>query len=520
MAFWNPLSWGSKRIAAQARLDALESVKRSMRRQDAWMNVKNGLGTARDRRTFDEFEFEPMTDEEAKALWRGDSIAARIIEVKPRESYRRGLKLKMQDHAIAEKMMTMWEDLEGASKFRQAREYSNAYGGGAIFPVINDGSKNFAQPLNTNGAISGIKCLQVFEPRELRVLSYYNDITSKGYRRPELYQLLPIHPSGGMGSMQVIHESRLIVFPGIRVSEDQQDGTHPGWGDSALCRPKRAIADYGMSWRAATSLLDNFAQGVLSMDGFTELLATDRDDLVLARLTHLDQMKSSLRTMVIDGKDKFSREQTPLSGLTDVLRELGVYLATTADMPVTFLLGISPAGLNATGDSDVRSFYDRIDGDRNTLDLPRIERLFKLMFLSNDGPTKGKEPPEWSVEFNPLYQPTEKEIADRNKVIADTDDVNIRNQIYTAAEARERYKGDTMATDIHVEGDLPEAPTTEDVADIAAARAARQAKEGGKPTKPELVEPDDEETDKEAPTPGTDGEAPDDVEDDDEGDGE
>lgn len=510
MAFWNPLSWGSKRIEAQARRDAMDKVTRHLARRDSWFNVKNGLGTSRDRRSSDDFEFDPVTDEEAKSLWRGDSIAARIIEVRPRETYRRGLKLKMQDRTIAEKMLAWWEDLEGAAKFRQAREYANAYGGGAVMPVINDGQKTFAAPLNEKGGISGIKCLHVFEPRELRVLTYYNDITSKGYRRPELYQLIPIHPSGGMGSMQVIHESRLIVFPGTRVSEDQSDGTHPGWGDSALCRPKRAIADYGMSWRAATSLLDNFAQGVLSMDGFTELLATDRDDLVLKRLMNLDQMKSSLRTMVIDGKDKFSREQTPLSGLTDMMRELGVYLATTADMPATILLGISPGGLNATGDSDIRSWYDRIDGDRNTLDLPRLERMFKLMFLSNDGPTKGKEPPEWSVEFNPLYQPTEKEIADRNKVIADTDAVNIDKQIYTAAEARERYKGDTMAVDIHVEGDLPEAPTPEDIADIAAARLARQQPA----KKPGLVEPDDEETDKEAPTPPSKGEPAPDVEED------
>src|SRR5690348_16910903 len=134
MAIWNPLSWGSKRIEAQARRDAMDKVARHLARRDSWFNTKSGIGTSRDRRASDDFEFDPVTDEEAKALWRGDSIAARIIEVKPRETYRRGLKLKMQDRTLAEKMLAWWEDLEGAAKFRQAREYANAYGGGAVFP--------------------------------------------------------------------------------------------------------------------------------------------------------------------------------------------------------------------------------------------------------------------------------------------------------------------------------------------------------------------------------------------------
>jgi uncharacterized protein len=171
------------------------------------------------------------------------------------------------------------------------------------------------------------------------------------------------------------------------------------------------------------------------------------------------------------------RELTPLTGLTDVLRELGVYVSLSADMPVTFLLGISPAGLNATGESDTRSFYDRIDGERVTVDLPLIEKMFKLMFLSKDGPTKGKEPEDWSVLFNPMYQPTEKEQADTQAVIAQADQANIQNQVYTAAEARKRYQGDTFAVSIQVEGDLPDAPTEDDIIDIAAARAERAAKQ-------------------------------------------
>jgi len=32
-----------------------------------------------------------------------------------------------------------------------------------------------------------------------------------------------------------------------------------------------------------------------------------------------------------------------------------------ADIPMTRLLGQSPAGMNATGDGDMRNYYDRIE---------------------------------------------------------------------------------------------------------------------------------------------------------------
>jgi hypothetical protein len=43
---------------------------------------------------------------------------------------------------------------------------------------------------------------------------------------------------------------------------------------------------------------------------------------------------------------------------------------------------------------------------------PVLRRLLKMLFLSKKGPTKGKEPDDWDVCFNPLWQLSDTEKAD------------------------------------------------------------------------------------------------------------
>ena len=73
--------------------------------------------------------------------------------------------------------------------------------------------------------------------------------------------------------------------------------------------------------------------------------------------------------------------------------------AGAADIPVTRLLGQSPAGLSATGDSDTRNYYDMIAA-RQAIDLrPQLERLDRVLLAS-----AGVAPGALRFEFRPLWQ--------------------------------------------------------------------------------------------------------------------
>ncbi|MCW6511409.1 DUF1073 domain-containing protein [Hyphomicrobiales bacterium BP6-180914] len=73
--------------------------------------------------------------------------------------------------------------------------------------------------------------------------------------------------------------------------------------------------------------------------------------------------------------------------------------AGAADIPVTRLLGQSPAGLSATGDHDTRNTYDMIAARQEIELRPQLERLDRLLLAS-----AGVAPGALAFTFRPLWQ--------------------------------------------------------------------------------------------------------------------
>jgi hypothetical protein len=159
----------------------------------------------------------------------------------------------------------------------------------------------------------------------------------------------------------------------------------------------------------------------------------------------------------IDAKDRYSRTNTTLGGLSDVLAQQAYVVAAAAGYPISVLLGMVHGGLS-TGDNDVRTWYAKLDAERNAETRPLLEQALRWIMKSGEGPLGGEEPEVWSVAFRPLWEPTEKEQAETAQLYASSDDANIRNRIYTAAEARSRYAGDVVASRVTLDPKVKEVP--------------------------------------------------------------
>jgi hypothetical protein len=105
------------------------------------------------------------------------------------------------------------------------------------------------------------------------------------------------------------------------------------------------------------------------------------------------------------------------------MREFLNIVAGAADIPVTRLLGQSPGGLNATGESDIRNYYDRISGDQNTWLTPAMTPLDNALWMS----ATGTRPTDAWYEWASLWQQTPKEKAETAKIKADA------TQIYSSS---------------------------------------------------------------------------------------
>ena len=109
-------------------------------------------------------------------------------------------------------------------------------------------------------------------------------------------------------------------------------------------------------------------------------------------------------------------------------------------MPHTILLGESPSGLGATGDSEKKDWFEYVGRQQEVNFKPQLMKFFRYCFLAKDGPTRGKEPETWDIEFNPLWQMDQKKQAEVNKLNAETDKMYIENGVVDPDEvARSRF---------------------------------------------------------------------------------
>jgi hypothetical protein len=124
---------------------------------------------------------------------------------------------------------------------------------------------------------------------------------------------------------------------------------------------------------------------------------------------------------------------------------------------MTLLYGTSPAGLNATGESDIRLWYDNVHGrEQNGKLRDPIEYLTELILASAEGPTGGQVTDDWALQFNSLFQQSDEEIATTRRTQADTDRAYIDTGVLTPAEVREsRFGGDaySLETTLSPEGE-------------------------------------------------------------------
>jgi phage-related protein (TIGR01555 family) len=241
----------------------------------------------------------------------------------------------------------------------------------------------------------------------------------------------------------LIHESRLILFNGALTARTQGQRVD-GFDDSILQGVHDALRQTATAWQSVAHLISDASQGVLKISGLVDLIAMNGQEALRTRISMMDLARSVCRAILVDAEaESFERIATSFAGLPEMMDRMMMREAAAAEMPVTLLFGRAPAGLNATGDADIRGWYDTVaDAQADEL-KPNIERLLRIMMSAKNAPTRGKVPDRWSIKFQPLWQPTDLELATVLKMKADT-----HVALVTAAIEMEAEAGLALAADI------------------------------------------------------------------------
>lgn len=436
-------------------------------RLDAWVNFLTGLGL--DGRT--KFEFTApcrLTDQQLDDLYYGDPYAARVVDCVPEEAMRRGCTFRLAfgeasgargmnstsdaitgDPQKSAEQLQLWFDSHHLlQKTREAFTWARAWGGGFLLLGVNDGHR-VDEPLDLKNAKEFLFAASC-DKTELQPIDWYDDPERANFGEPCLYQL--VRQAGISIDARQIHATRVIRFDGSMTTRRRRL-TNSSWSESVLQRVYGSLRQFNAAYAAVSTLLQEASLRTIGMKDLARMMAADSGNQLKQRLAIMDNMTSVARAVLYDKDfESVSRvEVGALSGLSDALRSYIVYLSGAAHIPVTVLMGQAPAGLNATGDSDMRQFYDRIAAERPLYLTPKLIRLATVVCACDDGPTNGVVP-RIAVDWPSMYAPTPAEEADIRLKNAQADQIYLATGVLTPEEvATSRFRPSGYSNEIVID---------------------------------------------------------------------
>lgn len=406
-------------------LGALKRVGRdAFARFDAWKNEVTGFGTERDKSTYGKVVAQgSLSDPTISALYHGDDMAARMVDIVPDEMLREGFGFETKDDGLDEALNAKFEDLNACAKFADGIRWGRCYGGSVIVIGADDG-RDASLPLVPE-RVRDINYLYVVDRRLLWPASYYTTPGHPKLGQVETYFVTSLNAY--QSSMVTVHESRLLIFRGSKTGDIERLAL-ASWDLSILQRPFDVLRSFNTGWRAVETMLTDGNQAIFKMTGLAEAISSGNMNLIQKRAGLTDLYRSVMRAMVIDAEsdESFERSAAEFRAIPDVLEKFMLRLAAAAQVPVTILMGQSPAGMNATGESDFRWFYDRIRAQQTTMLAPQIRKLAEIWIRSKAGARK--MPKSIGVKFPALWTEAPLQAAQTRKAIADGDAVYITNQ--------------------------------------------------------------------------------------------
>lgn len=420
-----------------------------MAMMDGWENVYTGLGmNGVDKRTGGQVKYSKMAQVTVEQLHDIDDVAHRVVNLLPDEGTLKWLEHKIDGKPDLIKAITDYEDkLKVKEKFNKAWKWARLYGGSAIYVSVNDGLSP-SEPLNPL-RINDINALVVLHRYELNRTRLNANINDANFNLPESYAI------SSREGVQIpdIHHSRLIRFDGAELSS-QQFINNDYWHDSVLVKLYTILRDYNAAYASASHVIQEFNIRVMKLKNLADIMGSDNTDVITQRLKIMNISKSIIGSVLLDADaESYENMSTPLTGLDSTLSKLDQRLVMATNMPHTIVLGDGAAGtLSGKGESEDKIWKAMVAKEQEKTLREPYEQFCRLMFAAKKGPTAGKEVPNHTWFFKPLWQPSEKETADTRKVVADTDAIYLNLQVVTPIDiAKSRFGGDEYSMETAID---------------------------------------------------------------------
>lgn len=304
---------------------------------------------------------------------------------------------------------------------------------------------------------------------------------------PSMYNALdPASPSfykpvGWFMLGQEVHASRLLTV----ITRPLPDILKPAFNFAGMSLSQLA-EPYVDNWlrtrQAVADLIDNFSTTALKTSMDQVLQGDDDGSSVNDRADLFTLTRSNRGLMLLDNEhEDLVQLNVPLGGLHELQAQSQEHMCSVSRMPAIVLTGISPSGLNASSEGEIRVFYDWIAAQQEAFWRSPIETILQCVQLS----LFGEIDPDIGFEFVPLYQMTPKELADIREADARTATAYVTMGAVDPSEVRDNLAKDPdsgyQGLDTSVVPQVPSDPTDEtdplDAADVSVSEKQHRAME-------------------------------------------
>lgn len=380
---------------------------------DSFVNFAARLGIGADNQmSASTYGFNPITRNRTLLEWmyRGSWVCGAAVDSVADDMTRAGAEVVSKlDPQAKEQIEDVFADLDIWARVGDSIKWGRLYGGSIAVLVIDGQDPRTPLDLSTVGP-GQFKGLAVFdrwmlEPTLEDLVTELNSMTGT----PRYYR---VSHSAPMMQGRAIHYSRVVLRSGGVKLPYQQALVENLWDLSVIERIYDRLLSFDSATTGAAQLVYKCYLRTLKVKGLREIAGAGAQSRALQGLVQYVNMMSKYQGIegvtLVDGEDEYTTEShSSFTGLDSVLIQFGQQISGALQIPLVRLFGQSPAGLNSTGESDLRNYYDAINAQQNKCLRQGMTRVYHCVARS-----LGIElPSNFRIKFKSLWQLKDEERA-------------------------------------------------------------------------------------------------------------
>jgi len=392
------------------------SSKSAQQVHDSFQNFSAGLGIGTDNiSTGSGYGFNPISRDRILVEWmyRGNWVARLAVDVVADDMTREGVEFKGEmDPQDVEQLEESATRLDIWGKINRTVKWGRLYGGGIAVNMVSgqDYSTAWDPGRTGKGQYKGLVVLD----RWMVQPSLNELVTEEGPHigHPKYYTVMASAPAL---RGKKIHYTRIIRMEGSDLPY-QQRLTENFWTTSVYESVYDRMVMFDSASTGASQLAYKCYLRIVKIPRLRSIVAEGGTALsgLVSFVDMMRRFQGSEGVTLLDGEDEFEEHgANNYTGLAELLIHFGQQISGALQIPLVRLFGQSPVGLNSTGESDERLYYDGIHQQQVLHLQVAVTNIYRAIALSEGI----KLPKGFGIKFKDLRRPTEtekSEIAERD----------------------------------------------------------------------------------------------------------